>query len=233
MTASASVLFLAFAAQLRPVVQVEIHARTMPLTELLPGSQDGWVAQDVPVANTPEMKRAVAEWLNYDEAVLRYYRKQDDEISVYVAYWKPGKIHPRLISQHTPDICWPGAGWTVVRGEGTGTFRSVNGDYTLPAQIRLFSASEHQVEVAYWHLVGGLISDYTKGRESESIRFERTLWNDLKMGQREQYFIRFASNRPLSAIQKTTLVGQIVAALGVVGLTPSEGVGAHGSSLPK
>jgi hypothetical protein len=69
------------------------------------------------IAATPEMKRAVDELLNFDDAAFFTYTKGEDRVSVYIAYWKPGTMPQRLVSGHTPDVCWVGNVWEVRRRE--------------------------------------------------------------------------------------------------------------------
>ena len=44
---------------------------------------------------TEAQVKAVEKVLNYDDALLRIYRKGDQEFSVYIAYWRAGKMPAR------------------------------------------------------------------------------------------------------------------------------------------
>jgi hypothetical protein len=86
----------------------------VPKQEELP---PGWTVEYKPIADTPEMKKAVAELLNYDDAVYAVYSNGTRHLSVYIAYWTPGKMAQRLVAGHTPDVCWVGAGWRIVEAK--------------------------------------------------------------------------------------------------------------------
>lgn len=193
----------------------EAYPRSAPLTMILPETAPGWTVMDEPVAETEEIKRAVAEMLNFDEAIVRTYRRGKDSLSVYVAYWRPGRIHPRLIAQHTPDICWPGAGWEV-KGKGTSPILSGSGGQTPPGQIRIFSIKGHLLHVVFWHLVGG---DANRGIDPTGLSFFRYLRSDLQSGQREQYFIRLSSTVPYEQLQDEPLFIGVMHKLATLGLT--------------
>jgi len=94
---------------------------TGTLMELLPQARDvpGWAVTYRPVAETAELQKATAEMLNYDDAVYAIYTHGETRISVYAAYWLPGKMSSRLIAGHTPDVCWVGAGWVPLKAEQT------------------------------------------------------------------------------------------------------------------
>jgi hypothetical protein len=170
------------------------------------------------VADTPEVERAVREWLDYDEALQRCYHRLGAEVIVYVAYWKPGKIHPRLIAQHTPDICWPGSGWVMGPDKGMESLRTQDGRLSQPGRRCVFSVPGRQAYVIYWHLVGGEPSAYARGLDYKSVRIENTLWEDLRRGQREQYFIRISSNVPFVEEQVAPLLSKLITALAEIGL---------------
>lgn len=212
------VLILSIALQFRRSTVVEAHPRQIPLRELLPTVVPGWDVSDQPVADTEEMKRAVTEMLNYQEAVFRTYRREGDHLSVYVAYWRPGSVHPRLVTQHTPDVCWPGVGWNMVQSTGTAAFALPRGGMTWPGQARIFTAPLVTEHVVYWHLLGGRPSGYAQGPDSRPATYYVTLWEDIRYGQREQYFIRLSSNLTPAELGKSALTQSILAALASLGL---------------
>jgi len=109
-------------------------------TELLPRAHElpGWSASQRPVADTEEMTRAVAELLNYDGGGFVTYANGDLQISIYAAYWKPGRMSPRLVATHTPDGCWVGNGW-VCQSAGIADLEVFNGQ-RLRVKTRGFAA---------------------------------------------------------------------------------------------
>ena len=211
-------LLVAVWLQFRSKIADEAHPRTAALATILPQAVDGWETKDEPVADTVEMKRAVAEMLNYDEAIFRTYRRGEMMVSVYVAYWRPAKIHPRLVAQHTPDVCWTGAGWRM----GDAKQVSVpmwSGQKTVPGQSRVFEQSRQRLHVVYWHLVGGRIDHSI---DASGHTFFRDLLDDLKVGQREQYFIRVSHNLNAEQLSDEPLFSRIWRALGPLGLIDTQ-----------
>ncbi len=174
------------------------EAKYAHLLDKLPAKITGWSVKDMPIASTPEMQKAVDEMLNYDEAVFREYSENGKSLTVYAAYWRPFRFHPRLISIHTPDVCWLGNGWTM---------KSANYNYGVPlstgpawhAQERVFEANGSPMNVIYWHILDGKLSGYAEGPASTSRSFFDSLRNDLKHGAGEQFFIRISSPQPWSS----------------------------------
>lgn len=210
----AASLLLAVWWQFRQTIAAEAHPRTSSLAELLPGTVSGWETADEAVADTEEMKRAVAEMLNYDEAILRTYRQKDRTVSVYIAYWRPARFHPRLVAQHTPDVCWTGAGWRMSDAAQLIVPLGFGGQ-TVPGESRVFEQGGQRLKVAYWHLVGGRVYH---SANSQGVTFVRNLFDDLRRGQREQYFIRVSHNWPAGQVPDEPLFAEIWRATGSLGL---------------
>lgn len=214
----ALVLLGAALIQLRPVLQVEVHPQTRPLAQLLPEKFAGWHVRDEPVAATAEMARAVDELLHYDEALLRFYETGKDFISVYVAYWKPGRFHPRLVATHTPDICWLETG---LKMDHLGTISLPIRDslFSQAGQYRRFTGRTDMQYVVYWHLVGGRLTGYTDGSLPTGPSFFTHVKHDIKAGQQEQYFIRIATSAPpAQMLQADTPLALIILQLEKLGL---------------
>ena len=89
------------------------------LKDLVPKAEElpRWTLEYCPVAETAEMQKAVGEMLNFDDAVYAIYNNGALRISLYAAYWSPGKMSHRLIAGHTPDVCWVGGGWVKRKAE--------------------------------------------------------------------------------------------------------------------
>jgi hypothetical protein len=190
----------------------------------LPAVVEGWVVKDMPIASSVEMQKAVSELLNYDEAIFREYSKNGKTLTVYAAYWRPYRFHPRLISVHTPDICWVGNGWTM---------KSTNSNYGVSlsegrawhAQERVFEVGGSQMNVIYWHILDGRLSGYAEGSNSIQTSFLKELLNDLKHGAGEQFFIRISSPQPWASWVDDPLYRQILDTFAPV-LKATEGAGA-------
>jgi len=133
-------LIVSLAALLVFAAGLVVYGSTRPLKrtfygqviDLVPKQEDlppGWTVEYKPIADTPEMKAKVDELLNYDDAVYAVYSKGLQRISVYIAYWTPGKMSQRLVAAHTPDVCWVGAGWRIVEARsGEGVVKPENGN---------------------------------------------------------------------------------------------------------
>lgn len=153
-------------------VALIVYGETRPLERtfhgsvknLLPKLEEipGWSMQYLPIADTPEVQAKVNELLNYDDAVYAVYTKGTERVSIYIAYWTPGKMSQRLIAGHTPDVCWVGSGWKILQAEsgnsekpkaevgreglnpGARKFRDLTLESSAPA-VRLFSTLESEI----------------------------------------------------------------------------------------
>jgi hypothetical protein len=169
-------------------------------SELIPRAINGWVVKDIPIAESEEMKQAVKEALNFDSAIFRSYKRGNDEISIYLAYWLPGSINPEQVDGHTPDICWVNNGWKMEKPKPPSNL-DINGHSLPMLNYRKFEAQGHGLSVLFWHLTG---SEY---RQSFSVfeeglgfwdRAERRVnqvWKAVTTPARQQLFIRISSNR--------------------------------------
>lgn len=184
-------------------------ARNEKLLSLLPTAVAGWDVTDMPIASSVEMQKAVNELLNYDQAVFREYRRGNSAFTVYAAYWKPRRFHPRLISIHTPDICWAGNGWTVLKADYNYNLNLAKGP-AWHAQSRVFQASGQLMNVLYWHILDGRLSGYAEGPNSSSRSIFDTFGDDIRHGSGEQFFIRLSSPQPWSEWHGDPLFNQII-----------------------
>lgn len=186
-----------------------------PVKSLLPTAAqlkvDGWAVNYLPVADTPEMKAAVTEMLHYNDAVYAVYTKGTAHVAVYLAHWRPGQQPPRLIEQHTPDVCWVSSGWKCSARDEIPSLRMSDGKSVVATRYRTFVMGGTTEYVAYWHTLDGKV---LAGDERPSPR--RTIAGLLRGGlsqHGEQFFLRISSNRPLRTIWPTRLVQAIVEAL--------------------
>ena len=163
--------------------------------ELLVIELPDWASSQRTVADTEEMTRAVAELLNYDAGGFVTYTNGDREISIYVAYWQLGKMSPRLVASHTPDVCWVGIGW-VCQSAGIADLEVANGQ-KLRVKTRVFAAPVGAPQhLMFCHLVGGLPRDYGQfGRPAWYAFLSELRWGGLNLRE-EQLFFRISSNHP-------------------------------------
>lgn len=169
------------------------------LTDLLPPAPSGWVMKPREIADTPEMKQAVGELLNYDDGVFVDYTNGLDRLSVYIAYWKPGKMSHRLVAAHTPDVCWVGNGWKKEQSETVSGLVAKDGRHIQPAEGRVFSAHGNPEYVWFWHLVGQEAKSYATGYAPAWYAPLTDLWEKGLYQRQEQFFIRLSSDEVLTS----------------------------------
>ncbi len=174
-----------------------------PLSESLPKNLAGIAGQDEAIATTEEMKKKVGELLNYDDALFRVYSLPPYRISVYVAYWSSGKMSPRLVAAHTPDVCWPGNGWkreSVAETARQSALKAFKDWGFLSAEIRTFTMQGRPEYVVFWHKVGATVESY--GNEYAPpwwAMFGEVFRYGLHM-RKEQLFVRVSSDAPIEQI---------------------------------
>lgn len=181
---------------------------------LLPAQPDGWM-----VKTTEDLYR-FSGILQTQHLVERTYAKLIDgrpvQLNVYVAHWIPGAAPVSLVASHTPDACWPGAGWQPQPNPERQVSLQL-GDQTLaPAEHRIFRYGNNPQQVWFWHIYNGRAISY---RDPYSI--PALLEIALQYGfSREgaQYFVRISANVPWNEIRDEALVREIVANLAPLGL---------------
>ena len=139
------------------------------------------------------------------------------QFSVYIAYWAPGQASVSRVAIHTPDACWPGAGWTVQSAGATRQNLLSPALKTVAAEQRLFKNSEGLAQhVWFWHVYDGRVIDYR-----ETYALSALVKTALQYGfrrQGEQFFVRFASDQAWGQLAQEPLVREILAQLSAGGL---------------
>ena len=184
---------------------------------LLPASAEGW---QVTTANDIEKFSGI---LRTTQLVERTYAKtsagQPTLFSVYIAHWAPGQAPVSLVASHTPDACWPGAGWLPQPNPTPQATLTLAGRSLPRAEYRIFQSTHSPpLQVWFWHVYDGRVINY---RDPYSV--PALLELALRYGFRregEQYFIRITSNQPWEQLAQEPLVAEIIANLTPVGLTP-------------
>jgi len=179
------------------------------LAHILPPPPPGWTMKTREIADTPEIKEAVGEILNYDDGVFVDYTNGMDRLSVYIAYWKPGKMSQRLVATHTPDVCWVGSGWAKESSE-TVTNLSVDGNLLPPAEGRVFRIQGNAEYVWFWHVIGPEVKTYATGFVppwyAPLIDLARKGLNQRE----EQFFIRLSSQNPLNSLSLEPVLNPVL-----------------------
>jgi hypothetical protein len=194
--------------------------------DLLPPPPPGWTVKEKPIADSPEMKEAVAEILNFDDGVFVDYIQGTTRLSVYIAYWRPGRMSHRLVAAHTPDVCWVNGGWKKELAGPTPPLSiavdasininiptSTNGasPHAIPAgEARIYTAQGNPEHVWFWHLVGQESKSYSTGGVPPWYASIADLFAKGLNQRDEQFFIRLSSNVPLSELKNSAVLPAVL-----------------------
>jgi len=163
-----------------------------------------------------------ADVLQTTALLERTYQRVDEQgrlfqITVYLAYWHPGQSSVSAVATHTPDACWPGAGWEAIpRASGRVGLPLKRGGVVAGAEERAFRLGEVQQWVWFWHLVGGKpleFFDPRSWRDQLRLFFARGVKRDA-----QQAFVRLSSNRAWAELAAEPLVVELLAGLTGLGL---------------
>ena len=175
--------------------------RNVDLESAISWELPGWQTSKVPLAETEKMLKRVNSILNFDQYILRSYRRGTTEVMVYIAYWQPGKISVKEVHTHTPDICWVGSGWRITNKIYEVALSDSEQQPLLPAQARTFEKDSITSYVHYWHIVGDSV--YINPRLSTENFGFNSLISMFKYGidtRKEQFFVRISSNQPMDKV---------------------------------
>ena len=208
----AVVLVVVFFVNTRPALRRD--APVPNLASILPVRVEGWTVE------TAADLYQFSDTLHTDHLVQRTYSRTTDrgpeQITVYLAYWRPGQASVSLVASHTPDACWPGSGWDAIPVPDPRVQLAV-GDRRLPeAEARSFRSGDFPQNVWFWHLYDGRpITQQSTDSPAALLRLA------LRYGFRhdgDQLFVRVSSNRPWSDIAREPMLDTIFARLQSVGL---------------
>lgn len=213
------VLAGALAVQLAPRPEFET-GKGPHLRMALPQQISGWMGAEVPLGATEAASGAVEKALRFDDVYFREFRAGTRTLSLYVAYWGPGKMPTQLVASHTPDRCWVENGWSCEQVRH-GVPISGQASTLRPGEWRVFSAPNGQkLTVVFWHRVGAELYDY--GDRTNKIPSVWRWWRDAVAQSfrqpREQYFVRLASDQPFETLRNDPGWNELVAALGALKL---------------
>ena len=168
------------------------------IDKLIPyNSNDLWSVRKIEIASTEQQVEGVRSILKFDDYRYFEYTTKDAKLYVYLAYWKPGKPARVLVAQHTPDICWPNSGATLL--EEISNIQPTLGSQTLmPAEWRKFRMSDGSIhEVLYWHILGSRPIVF---KTSGILDWIRSVIDEARRARAEQIFIRISSPEQLAKI---------------------------------
>ena len=184
------------------------------LSSLLPPPPEGWAAR------TPNLY-AFSGTLQTSHLAQRDYLEPlpgggSREIVIYAAYWSPGQAPVSLVASHTPDACWPGAGWEPVAIPRTNVTLAA-GDRTLPpAEQRVFRSAGQDFHVWFWHLHGGRPIVYRD--PYSAVELLRYAWRYGFRRDRDQLFVRISGNRPWAELSDSPVLREFLRRAAALGL---------------
>lgn len=192
------------------------------LAEIVPDQLSGWRIEDQDMADSPESSARISEFLNFDDALFRVFRKGDTFVGLYIAYWTPGKASYRWAGAHTPDTCWVQNGWTCLDREYGIPFNSGETKFQ-PAEFGVYEKDGTEQNVYFWHLVGGEAFGYEQQGGHNILAALIDVKNYGLNLRQEQFFIRLSSNKTIDELKKMDEVMEILDSLASINLAQSEG----------
>ena len=184
------------------------------LMAMLPAQAEGWrVETDTDIYQ-------FSDQLQTEHLAQRTYFRVTEQggvqDTIYVAYWPAGQSSVSAVAAHTPDACWPGAGWTMTPVDQPRQYLAVGNRVLAPAEARLFRVGDYPQHVWFWHLYDGRPLVHTDPRS-----WSRLLRLGLDYGFRkdgDQLFVRISSNQPWSVLQNEPLLRSVFDRLQPLGL---------------
>ncbi len=191
-----------------------------PIAEIIPQQLVGWKIEDKEMADSPESAARISEFLNFDDALFRVFKKGDIFVALYIAYWRPGTASYRWAGAHTPDTCWVQAGWTCTDREYSIPFKNENTEFQ-PAEFGIYEKEGYAQQVYFWHLVGGKSFSYEQQGGHNIFGALLDIKHHGLNLREEQFFIRLSSNTDLKSLKNTEGFRQILSSLKELGLSNS------------
>lgn len=186
------------------------------LQQYLPQQIKGWEGRESKLGSTEAAEGKIEGILVFDDVYFREFTSGKGVLSLYAAYWSPGKVPVQVVSSHTPDRCWTRAGWSCLELR-----HAVELSGLKPGEWRIFDAPSHgSLNVIFWQLVGDELYDF--GDRFTQIPHPLKWWRDVARqivsSPQEQYFIRLTSSVPFDEIWEDEGLQEVVAALAELGL---------------
>jgi exosortase len=184
------------------------------LLAILPSEAAGWHVEE-----TPDLYQ-FAGILRTDHLAQRTYRRKDpagmEQVTIYVAYWSEGQASVGLVGSHTPDACWPGAGWVAAAVPDPIVALEVGGRTLPAAQHRLFVDEGYPQQVWYWQMYEGRTVDVGNPKSVRALIGIALRYGFRKGGS--QAFVRISCNRSWADISREPFVSEFVERARVLGL---------------
>ncbi len=219
-------LFILAAAALLGGLSLRVYFALVPppkptlgdlLSDIVPEELNGWKIIDQDMAESPESSERISDFLNFDDALFRIFKKGDAFVGLYIAYWLPGKASYRWAGAHTPDTCWVQNGWTRLDRKYCIPFQNEETPFQ-PAEFGIYEKDSSTQNVYFWHLVGGEAFGY---EQEGGHNIFAALLDIKKYGlnlRNEQFFIRLSNNKKIEELKKVGGFNQILDSLNEIGL---------------
>jgi hypothetical protein len=208
---------------LHKTMAAEVVVADVDLKAMIPLDFDGWQSVDLPLGPTEALSESANKLLDLDTFLQRRYSKNGSSMTVYVAYWKPGKTDTRLIATHSPDVCWTGNGMTCVESTNREVVE-IPGITTKPAEYRVFEAGASRIRVFFWLTQNGESYDYAESRKAipNPVHFFKTFFHYALVGKPEHYFVRISSDLPKDRLISESLFAEVLKDLRATGVIASQ-----------
>ncbi len=191
-----------------------LDAPILPLAAILPESLPGWRVE------TSHDLYQFSETLRTEHLAQRTYVRPAadgvDQITIYLAYWRPGQAPVSLVASHTPDACWPGSGWTAIPSANTRETLALPSRSLAVAESRFFKNGQFPQHVWFWHLHDGRPIRYNDPYSPTELLNIALRYGFAQDG--DQLFVRISSNRPWSTLAAEPLLTDIFSRLQALGL---------------
>jgi exosortase/archaeosortase family protein len=210
--ALAAALVSFYGARTHPVVRRDSSGPD--LQAMLPGAPPGWTAFD---AHDLSQYSGVLQTDLLSQRV--YVSGAGDsrvQVTLYMAYWPPGRIPVSTVDAHTPDACWPAEGWLAKALANPEAGFSVGSRQLAPAEARVFTSMGAQQYVWFWHLYAGRPIPYQNPYSLRELASSAWHYGFRRGG--DQLFVSVASNRPWDEIADLAILRQFFANTQPLGL---------------
>lgn len=195
----------------------EIHAPDLAVEPLLPARAAGWQVSP-PRGDFYRFSGVLQTEHLTERNYLGQIGGQPVQVNVYVAHWAAGAAPVSLVASHTPDACWPGAGWVSQTNAHRQVALTVGGRRLPVAEHRVFQFNGQPQHVWFWHVYNDRVINY---RDPYSI--PALLEIALRYGFRRegpQYFVRISSNVPWEKLATQPFMLELFSNLAPTGLRP-------------
>ena len=185
------------------------------LYSVLPATVPGWE-----VDTTADLYQ-FASLLQTDILAQRTYVKRTGDnsriqITLYAAYWRAGQTSVSSVASHTPDACWPGAGWKPLPPPVAAPVPSIAGRTLSPPEYRFFQSGNFPQHVWFWHLFDGRPIAFRD--PYSAVELLRIAWRYGFRRDGDQLFVRVSSNVPWANFADEPLLAQFFARTQPLGL---------------